>query len=279
VKVDNYPQARPQSGLDKADIVFEEPVEGGITRYAAIFQCQDAASVGPVRSARNIDIGILGQLGTPIEVHVGGINPVLANINASPIVNVDLGAYGGIASHPAGRYAPYDTYSTTAQMWGTHAAMTTAPQPIFSYSPAIPTGTPAGTVHIAFSGTSDVTWKYNAALGVYQRFYNGTAPDTLADGVQNNANNVVVQYVAISYGPWLENSSPSSLEVQAAMYPNVDGYAKIFRNGVMISASWHRAALGSPTVFLDTNSKVIPLEPGHTWVELVPSNIGVTTAP
>src|SRR5580693_3398454 len=93
VKVDNYPTARPQSGLDKADVIYEEPVEGGITRYAAVFQCQDAASVGPVRSARNIDIGILGQLGTPLLVHVGGINPVLANIEASPIINLDLGVY------------------------------------------------------------------------------------------------------------------------------------------------------------------------------------------
>ena len=84
VKIDNYPAGRPQSGLDKADIIFEEPVEGGITRFAAVFQCQDAALIGPVRSARNIDIGILGQLGNPLLAHVGGINPVIANINASP---------------------------------------------------------------------------------------------------------------------------------------------------------------------------------------------------
>jgi hypothetical protein len=279
VKVDNYPQARPQSGLDKADIVFEEPVEGGITRLAAVFQCQDAASVGPIRSARNIDIGILGQLGTPLEVHVGGINPVLANINASPIVNVDLGAYGGIASHPSGRFAPYDTYSTTAQMWGTHPTMTTPPQALFSYSTAPPTGTAAGTVHIPFSGTSDVTWKYNKIFGVFQRFYNGTAPDMLADNVQTSAANVVVQYVAISYGPWLENSSSSSLEVQAAMYPSANGNAVIYRNGVAIPATWHRSTLGAPTVFLDSASKPIYLTPGQTWVELVPNTITATTTP
>ena len=121
VKIDNYPAARPQSGLDKADVVFEEPVEGGITRYAAVFQCQDAPLVGPVRSARNIDIGILGQLGTPLLVHVGGIDPVLANIEASPLVNVDLRQLRLHRSRiPAGRVAPYATYSSTAQLWGTH---------------------------------------------------------------------------------------------------------------------------------------------------------------
>ena len=278
VKIDNYPQARPQSGLDKADVIFEEPVEGGITRFAAVFQCQDAASVGPIRSARNIDIGILGQLGTPLEVHVGGINPVLANIDASPVVNLDLGNYGSIESHPAGRVAPYDTYSTTALMWGTHAAMTTPPQPLFTYSPAAPVGSPVAAVNIDFSGTSNVTWKYNPAISAFQRYYNGTQPDTLADGVQNSAANVIVQYVKISYGPWLENSE-GGLEVQADLYPNASGTAVVYRNGVAIPATWHRSTLGSPTQYVDAASKPIALQPGQTWVELVPNTITATTTP
>jgi hypothetical protein len=278
VKVDNYPQARPQSGLDKADIVFEEPVEGGITRYAAVFQCQNAAMVGPIRSARNIDIGILGQLGNPLLVHVGGINPVLANIAASPIVNVDLGQHGSIEINPAGRYAPYDTYSTTAQMWGTHPTMTTPPQPLFSYSNTKPTGTPAASVNINFSGTSDVTWKYDAALSAFQRFYNGNTPDVLADGVQNTAANVVVQYVQISYGPWLENSE-GGLEVQADLYPNASGQAEVFRGGIGVAATWHRSTLGSPTQFLNEAGTPIELQPGQTWVELVPNTIKAIVTP
>jgi hypothetical protein len=280
VKVDNYPDARPQSGLDKADIVFEEPVEGGITRYAAVFQCQEATGlVGPVRSARNIDIGILGQLGTPLEVHVGGINPVLANIDASPIVNVDLGDNGSIITNPAGREAPYDTYSTTAQMWGTHPTMTTPPQPLFSYSNTTPAGTPVASVNIDFSGTSDVTWKYNPSISAFQRFYNGTTPDMLADGVQNTAANVVVQYVHITYGPWLENSSPDSLEVQADLYPNATGFAEIYRGGVGIGGTWSRATLGSPTQFHTAAGATITLQPGQTWVELVPDTIKVNVTP
>jgi hypothetical protein len=279
VKVDNYPDARPQSGLDKADVIFEEPVEGGITRYAAVFQCQDAASVGPIRSARNIDIGILGQLGTPIEAHVGGIGPVLADIDASPVVNLDLGLNGAIETHPAGREAPYDTYSTTAQMWATHPTMTTPPQALFTYSSTVPAGTPVATVNIDFSGTSNVTWKYNPAISAFQRFYNASTPDMLADGVQNTAANVVVQYVQISYGPWLENSLPNSFEVQADLYPNASGNAEVFRNGVAIPATWHRATLGSPTQFLNSAGQVIALLPGQTWVELVPNTIGATTTP
>jgi DUF3048 family protein len=278
VKVDNYPDARPQSGLDKADLIFEEPVEGGITRYAAVFQCQEAALVGPVRSARNIDIGILGQLGNPLEAHVGGIQPVLANINASPIVNVDLGDYGSILTHPAGRYAPYDTYSSTAQMWATHPTMVTPPTPLFTYSTTTPGGLPASTVHIDFSGTSNVTWKYNTATGEFQRFYNQTTPDMLADGTQVSTANVIVQYVHISYGPWLENSE-GGLEVQADLYPDASGYAEVFRNGVGIGATWHRSSLGSPTQYLNVAGAQIPLQPGPTWVELVPDTISAATTP
>jgi hypothetical protein len=278
IKIDNYSAARPQSGLDKADVIFEEPVEGGITRYAAVFQCQEAPLVGPVRSARNIDIGILGQLGTPLLVHVGGINPVIANIDASPLVNIDLGNYGSLQVHPAGRVAPYATFSTTAQLWGTRPTMTTPPQPLFTYSAATPAGTAVSSVHIDFSGTSDVTWKYNPSTHVFARYYNATTPDTLADGVQNSAANVIVQYVQISYGPWVENSE-GGLEVQADLYPNASGNVEVFRGGTEISGTWKRSALGSPTQFVTASGAQIPLQPGPTWVELVPNTITATTTP
>jgi Protein of unknown function (DUF3048) N-terminal domain/Protein of unknown function (DUF3048) C-terminal domain len=279
VKIDNYPDGRPQAGLDKADIVFEEPVEGGITRYAAVFQCQNVSLIGPVRSARNIDIGILGQLGNPLIAHVGGINPVLANINASPIVNVDLGASDSLQVHPAGRVPPDADFTSTSLVYGTHPTMTTPPQALFAYSTAVPgAGTPVATVNVPFSGTSNVTWKWNATTNTFQRFYNGTTPDMLVGGAQNQTPNVVVQYVQVSYGPWLENSE-GGLEVQADLYPNASGAAMIFRNGQMFQATWHRGALGDPTQFVNAFGVPIPLEPGTTWVELVPSTVTVTTTP
>ncbi len=248
VKIDNYPDGRPQAGLDKADIVFEEPVEGGITRYAAVFQCQNVPLIGPARSARNIDIGILGQLGNPLEAHVGGINPVLANIDASPIVNVDLGSSDSLMIHPAGRVSPDADFTSTALVYGTHPTMNTPPQPLFTYSTALPAGgTPVSTVNIDFSGTSNVTWKWNATTNTFQRFYNGTTPDMLADGAQNQTPNVVVQYVQISYGPWAENSE-GGLEVQADLYPDASGTAVVYRNGDGVPGQLapHHARLTDP---------------------------------
>ena len=75
VKIGNYPGDRPSAGLNQADIVFEEPVEGAITRLLAVFQCTGASLVGDLRSAREPDIGILSQLSNPLFVHAGGIDP------------------------------------------------------------------------------------------------------------------------------------------------------------------------------------------------------------
>ena len=279
VKVDNYPAARPQSGLDKSDIVYEEPVEGGITRYAAVFQCQNAPLIGPVRSARNVDVGILGQLGSPLLAHVGGINPVLANINASPVVNVDIGASNSLMIHPPGKVPPDADYTSTAIVYGSHPTMTTPPAPVFPYSTTVPGGgSPVSTVNIDFSSASNVTWKWSPAAKAFLRYYNGITPDLLAGGAQNQAANVVVQYVQISYGPWLENSE-GGLEVQADLYPNASGTAVVYRNGVAIQGTWHRSTLGSPTQFVNAFGVPIALQPGQTWVELVPSSIIATTTP
>src|SRR5664280_3756903 len=82
VKIGNYPDDLPSSGLNQADVVFEEPVEGAITRIVAVFQCQGASLVGDLRSARQPDAGILSQLSNPLFVHAGGINPVIALLAA-----------------------------------------------------------------------------------------------------------------------------------------------------------------------------------------------------
>jgi hypothetical protein len=278
-KIDNYQDARPQSGLDKTDIVFEEPVEGGITRYNAIFQCDNADSIGPIRSARQIDIGILGQLGNPPLVHVGGINPVLENIVAAGIPNLDLGNYPGAITHLSTRYAPYNTYTSTTQLYANLPAGTknTPPAPIYTYSPTTPAGTAVTSVHVPFSGNSDVTWTWAAGQNAWLRFYNGTNPDKNADGVQNQAANVIIQTVHVTFGPWLENAE-GGLEVQAVL-SGTSGPAIVFRNGIQVNGTWSRDAASSPTVFKDAAGTVIQMAPGRTWVELVPDTVAVTAVP
>ncbi|MHB8439895.1 MAG: DUF3048 domain-containing protein [Acidimicrobiales bacterium] len=275
IKVDNYPAARPQAGLDKADIVFEEPVEGGITRYVAVFQCQQSSLVGNIRSARAVDVPILDQLSHPLFVHVGGINPVLAMIAGAPVTNEDLGYYGSIIEHVQGRYAPYSTYVSTEAAWGLHPNDTTPPSPIFTYDTTPPAGSALSSLHIPYSSTSDETWTWDTATNRFLLAYSGV-PDKLDDGNQISVANVVVMKVAVSYGPWLENSE-GGLEVQSQLTGS--GSLMVLRNGEEITGTWQRSSLLAPATLVSSSGTVIPLAPGPTWVAIVPEAIAVTPTP
>jgi hypothetical protein len=291
IKIDNYSlgpapaEARPQSGLNYADIIFEEQVEGSITRYAAVFQCQNAPGlVGPVRSARWTDIQMLSQLGHPIFVHVGGIDQVLALVEQSALVNVDLMDNPQLETEPPGRYAPYDTYTTTQQIWADEKSLTTPPAPIFTFSDTVPAGEAVTQIHLDWSGTSDIYWRWDAATGTWMRFYNvgsqsdpDIQADVLADGVQNQAQNVVVQQVDITYGPWVENSE-GGLEAESHIIDN-SGKAYVFRNGREIVGTWSAGAAGTPTKIFNQAGTIIALQPGRTWVELYPNTDPVVVTP
>jgi Protein of unknown function (DUF3048) N-terminal domain/Protein of unknown function (DUF3048) C-terminal domain len=274
VKIDNYPTARPQSGLDKADVVFEEPVEGGITRFVAVFQCQSPSLVGPIRSARAVDAQILDQLNNPLFVHVGGIGPVLSIISNANDYNYDLGTHGSIVMHPTGRYAPYDTYTSTSSVWALRPSDTAPPAPLFTYSHTTPAGTAVTSIHIPYSPTNDVTWSWDANSGSWMLSYSGV-PATVANGGQIGVPNIVVQTAQVTYGPWLENDM-GGLEVQSQLVGS--GPVQVFRNGVEVSGTWQRSSMDQTTQLVSSSGTPIALQPGQTWVEIVPSSIPVTTS-
>ncbi|HXW36000.1 MAG TPA: DUF3048 domain-containing protein [Acidimicrobiales bacterium] len=276
IKVDNYPDARPQSGLDQADIVFEEPVEGGITRFVAVFQCQEASLVGPVRSARYPDVGILDQLSKPIFIHAGGIDPIIEMLDEANLYNDDLFTHGAIVQRLSTRYPPYNTYVSTSAAWGLEPQDTTPPAPVFSYSDLPPPGTAVASIHIPFSGTSDETWTWSAKSNQWLLAYSGLPETDATTGAPIAATNVVVQMVQTSTGPWLENDL-GGYEVEVD--PTSGGAVTVLRNGKAITGTWQRASIDSPMDLVASDGSTIPLQPGNTWVEMVPSYIQVTTAP
>jgi len=274
ITVDNVPAARPQSGLDQADVVFEEPIEGLTTRLLAVFQCQAAQLVGDVRSARAVDASVLDQLSRPTFVHIGGIGPVLSRMAQANDLDADLPARGPLVANPPGRYAPYDTYVSTATAWGLHTDDTSPPAPLFTYAAAPPAGRPVTSVHIPYSSTNDTTWAWDPKGRQWLRSY-GSVPATLADGGRITAANIVVQVVQVNYGPWVEDAY-HDLEVQPQLIGT--GVAVVFRDGVEVAGTWQRSAEGEPTKLLGTDGSPIPLAPGETWVEIVPSNVTVSSA-
>jgi hypothetical protein len=279
IKIGNYPGDRPSTGLNQADIVFEEPVEGAITRLLAVFQCQGAALVGDLRSARQPDAGILSQLSDPLFVHAGGINPVIALLADSPLIDENLyqGGNGSAIIQQPGRVAPYSTFVNTASLWAFDPTDTKAPAPIFQYSTALPVGSVAGSgtsVHIPFSSSSDVTWQWNGSVGKYLRAYSGQ-PDILLDKSQTAATNVVIMSVQTATGPWVENSEGGhEVDVTATG----SGPLVVMRGGAAITGTWSRTSLTTPATLTATNGTPITLQPGNTWEELVPDGIPVTPA-
>ena len=211
---------------------------------------------------------------------MGGIDPVIANIEASPIINLDVGDHGTVIQHIPGRVAPYDTYASTSALWGIKPTDTVTPSPIFTYSDATPTGSevsPVTSIAIPFSSNSTVVWKYDVQLHAFHRYYRGT-PDLLSTGTQETAANVIVQFVQITYGPWAENAT-GGLEVQANLYQAASGPALFFRSGVEMPGQWSRSALGQATQFTTSTGSPVTLQPGQTWVELVPNTVTVTGTP
>jgi len=277
VKIGNYTGDRPSAGLNQADVVFEEPVEGTYTRLVAVFQCQEAALVGDLRSAREPDVAILSQLSNPIFIHAGGIDPVLALLADAPIhdENVIKGGFSGVITNPPGRSAPYSTFTSTTADWALLPGDAAPPAPIFSYSTSLPKGSVPGSgasVHIPFSSTSDVTWTWDTATHTYLRSYSGV-PDKLVDGSQTATTNVVVLTVPTFTGPWLENNE-GGYEVEVTATGT--GPAVVLRNGVAITGTWTRNSLTQPATLKTTNGTPITLQPGNTWEELAPVGIPVT---
>jgi hypothetical protein len=272
VKVENLPESRPQSGLNDTDIVYEEPVEAGITRFIAIFQCGDASRVEPVRSARLEDPDVVRQFGRALFAHAGGVVKVTTRLHQAHLTDMNFIQYASDFHRDPARYAPHNLYTSTGELWKTAPGSLGAPPALFTYDRAKPTtARKVAWVHLPFSDYSDVYWRWSAQHAVWLR-YHGTVPHTLTDGTQVRAKNVVVQVVKVTMSQIHDVNGVSS------PFAHVVGHGKayVFRNGRMIAGTWSRTSLKDITVFKDKQGNVIPLMPGNTWVELYPSDHPVT---
>ncbi len=275
VKIDNYPAARPQTGLNQADVVFEEPVEGGITRLVAVYQCQQPPLVGPIRSAREPDVAIVDLLSRPIFIHVGGIPPIESMMASSNSIDEDLFYDGSLVIHPSGRQAPYDTYISPTSAWAKYSSDGTAPSPLFQYSPSQPPGPRISSANVPFSPTNNNTWTWSQSTNDWDLSIGGS-PATDISGNQLTAENVLILTVETFQGPWVENSLGAH---EVEVNPTSGGPFQLLRNGVDVSGTWSRSSLSSPLVLSDANGNPVSLAPGRTWIEMLPSPISPTTSP
>lgn len=271
IKVGNEPfGARPQSGLNEADIVFDTPAEGFIMRYIAVYQCNSAASIGPTRSVRWVDWHLVREFHHAILAFAGGINPNVDRVGSFTWLSAAnlLENAGGAGVRISSRVPPDNLYTSTAALYRLFPTRRTPPKPIFSYSSNLPGGAvPIRGMWINFSYDTDVIWEWDTHLHMWLHTYSGVPDIDALTGKYVETRNVVVLIVDYRFGPYVESTGGSGdFESQTLG----GGIGFVLRNGHAIKVFWHRKYLVDPFTFFHGKHELVRLAPGRTWVELVP---------
>lgn len=272
VKIDNHVDARPQIALNRADLVFEELVEGGITRYAAVWHSDVPDELGPVRSIRPMDPDIIVPFGG-LVAYSGGQEQFVAMMQDTPVVNLvfdydDTGLFWRADERPG----PHDVILAAAEAVRRHADLP-APAAQFSYGTqdplaAAPGVQPTSRIDAVFSDARYPTWEWEAASSTWIRSQEG-APDFEASGDRVRATNVVTMRVAID---WSLGEVPRTVLVG-------EGEVWVSSAGRTAHGTWSKPSRESPITLTADDGSPLRLAPGTTWIELVPNEGSVAFTP
>lgn len=275
VKIDNAPRARPQVGLNQADLVVEELVEGGITRFAAVFHSQDSDPVGPVRSARSTDIGIASALHRPLFAYSGANRVFEEQVRQAPLVDVGAKAAPDRYYRDRARRVPYNLFSRTSALYQLAPADAVAPPALFVYRGAGEPPAGAGIVAVQRAGirwAAPVEWEWDLAVGGWWRSQSGRRHvDNAGRGVAPA--NVVFQFLEYRDTGLRDSSGAAVPEAQVVG----EGEAWVLTGGHLIPGRWSKPSAETVTRFVDSTGADIRLAPGRTWVELAPPGTGSHT--
>jgi hypothetical protein len=302
VMIENHLDARPQSGLQSADVIYEAVAEGGITRFLAIFYCKDASYIGPVRSARIYFIKILQGYGDfPLYAHVGGANtpgPADAlgylkqngwvSYNDLNQFSVPFPYFWRDYERLKGRATEHTVYSSTAKLWQyakEKRRLTNVDEEgnawdknfipwKFKDDAAISQRGNINKIDFGFwnIGASDysVQWVYVKERNTYLRFNGGKPHLDKNTGKQLETKNVVILLAK-------ESPANDGYEGGHILYQLTgEGEALIFQDGQVISGSWMRKNNNELIRFFDDKRKEVSLVRGQVFVEILPSGNKVT---
>lgn len=281
IKIDNVDgRSTPQAGINEADVVYEVQVEAQITRLLSLFQSSDVGPVGPVRSARTSEIGLLEELNTPLFAWHGANGILGPQVRASSVVPRSIDDVPHLYFRQGGRRAPYNSFvHGTAQIRETAPEGATAPSaPIFDFAgpgeAPSPHAVPASTVTIRFpppfgrgGGEAPVRYDWNGSQ--WLRFQKGR-PHLDASGRQVAVDNVIVRYVEA-----LDSGTVDSAGTPVPTANVVSGNEVwVFSKGTVTTGNWNKADNASRTNYLDRDGNPIKLTPGKTWVSMPYANTG-----
>lgn len=273
VMIENSPDARPQSGLREAGVVFEAVAEGGITRFLALYQQNQPEYIGPVRSARPYFVEWVLPFNAGYA-HVGGSPEALALIKALGVKDLDQFSNSGAFQRINSRYAPHNVYSSVPALEnlikqkGLEGSNFTG---FVRKDPAPVSPAPARAIDLAISSALyNVHYDYDAASNTYLRSLGGRPHTDERSGAQISPK-VVVALVM-----------PSSLAADRThtVYQTIgSGSMYVFQDGAVTTGTWSKASPQTQFTFTDANGHALALNPGQTWITMVKDASSVVYAP
>jgi hypothetical protein len=271
VKIENTPQARPQTGLQSADVVWEEIVEFDVSRLVAVFHSNLPEETGPIRSVRPADAQIASPL-NGLLAFSGGQAPILALMSKTPLQLLSNDAGDAGFYRVSRRASPHNVYGSLATFLSqADAEHRASPGAQFAFagaagqSAAEVQGTPAALIDLRMSSAAKPSWSWDAASGRWLRS-EGTTPSLDSAGERLAATNVVLVSV---------ESFDSGFNAQNdAAVPDLrlvgSGHGVVATGGRTVAVTWSKSDRDAPLVLTGPDGAVATLAPGNTWVELVP---------
>ena len=264
VKVDNSRSARPWSGLEDADVVYVEPVEGGTTRLLAVFASKRPETVGPVRSFRETDLGVLAAYGRPALVYSGSAPELAGALAAAPVVPLSPATLPDAFRRDDSRSAPDNLYADPAALVAGATGAQGARDVGFDFGPAPSGGTATTSTEIAVRDTT-IGLDWDAGSARWQISMDGS-PAVSRDDDRLVAGTVLVQSVT--------TEASSVRDVDGVVSPRVEtvgaGAAEILRDGRSFDGRWSKADTASPTRVSAEDGTAATFATGPVWILLVP---------
>jgi hypothetical protein len=265
IKVENSPYAHPHTGLESADVVVEHVVEGGITRFTAMYHSCVPDIVGPVRSVRPVDPEFLPAY-DPLVAYSGGREEVTKAMQRAGIVTLRDGYAPGFF-RLASRKAPHNLYVKPAALYraGKGKAPTAGPAG-WRFSDEPTRGRPVTRRAVRMSARDVATWTYKPKLKVYRRLQNGRPHRVTGDG-HIGPSNVVIMRVKITDGGCCDTSGARYADIGV----RGSGPVQVLRDGVLMNGTWQKNTRHHRLRLFDRDGQPLPLKPGRTWVMLAPA--------
>jgi hypothetical protein len=263
VKIDNTAKAHPQRGLTKADVVYIEQVEGGVTRLVAIFSSQLPQKVAPVRSARHTDVDLLRQYGTVALAYSGSNRGVGRALHKAPIklVSNDVSHRG--YARTSSRPAPYNVVGDPAELLKRAGKGVDVPKRVgYEFGELPAGGKPAKSVTARYPmATVGAVWSEKRTEWLMSMDGRKSMAE---EGGQLGASTFVIQYATVKGSRFHDVNGVTSPETDTIGH----GRALIFRNGQMFKGLWSRKKATAPTIYTIGGETAV-FAPGTLWVALI----------